>query len=153
MARDGGKGMVESVQMDKELVNSLSICTDSSIPFSPSRAITLPIPTIMFLDTITSSCPSPPISSGGDSRGSCCASTDCYGGSGSSTRSSGTCFASFASGSSCGGSVDCGGGGGGVFCSAASASSIIDFLYARRRVAHGEIALGTRRGTITRRRR
>ena len=32
-------------------------------------------------------------------------------------------------------------------------SVLIDNLYARRRVAHGEIALGTRRGTIRRRRR
>ena len=35
----------------------------------------------------------------------------------------------------------------------ASTSGVIDKLYARRRVAHGEIALGTRRGTIRRRRR
>ena len=36
---------------------------------------------------------------------------------------------------------------------AAVVLSLIDYLYARRRVAHGEIALGTRRETIRWRRR
>ena len=102
---------------------SLSICVNPIIPFSPSRAITLPTSTTMFLDTITSWCLSPPTSSGRDSRGSCCASTDCCGGSGASTCSSGSCFASFAGVSSCGGGVDCGGDGGSVSHSAASTSS------------------------------
>ena len=34
---------------------------------------------------------------------------------------------------------------------AAGGTAVMDNLYARRRVAHGEIALGTRRETITRR--
>ena len=54
----------------------------SIIPFPPSHATTPPTSTTVCIDAITSSCSPSQTSCGGDSRGSCCAPTDCCDGCG-----------------------------------------------------------------------